>query len=128
MNPELQCIRIAESLGWTDIRRPSDDSYHFLATDILGWLMGRVAGIRPGAHDHEPLPDYLNSRDATAKALAGLTALEHPCFIDNLIVAILGDKAQSDGGYTETWLILTSTPAQLAEAYLRTKGLWEDVE
>ena len=74
------------------------------------------------------IPDYLNSRDALAPVLAGLTEAQK-CDFQTGLVKLMGCKSWktyghwSDVGMT---FLFDATPAQLCEAYLCTKGEWED--
>lgn len=114
MKPEQQRIAIAEACGWKlgckcrlqqpRWRSPSND----------------------GCCSASELPDYLNDLNAMNSVVSSLEGdVTHQNFIDNLIIVILGeDKAQSDGSYSETWLMLTATAAQRAEAFLKTIGKW----
>lgn len=75
------------------------------------------------------IPDYLNSRDAMAEALARLnTESERALFSRNLLKLVGLHQPHFDGQecFLDYFACAAATPAQLAEAYLRTKGLWEE--
>ena len=127
MKPERQNQVIAEICGWKDIRRPSDDSYHNLATDILGWLMGRVAGIRPGESDHEPLPNYHGSLDACAEMEKTLTGNGNFSGKEEYFIALC--KLVGEDEHTRVFLaptVVCATSAQRCEAFIRLHGKWEE--
>ncbi len=118
MKTEAQRIAIAEACGWADVRRPIDDSYHTIDTDTLGWLMGRVAGVKPGERVHKPLPDYLN--DLNAMHEAEKQALKNPDQWAEYWTTL-------DGlcGYEEAPWSTGCAPAELrAKALLQTLGTW----
>jgi len=73
------------------------------------------------------VPNYLNSRDAMAEALAGLTPKEKGLCWD-WIHRIVHDNVFWPDDTTENncFDCLLATPPQLAESYLKTKGLWEE--
>ena len=124
MKPERQNQVIAELCGWKDIRRPSDDSYHNLATDILGGLMGRVAGIRPGESDHEPLPNYHGDLNACAKMENHVlsdadTGYEYDCTLNE----VCGCWEDGIMNYMKLW---HASASQRCEAFLRVHGKWEE--
>lgn len=111
MTPEQKRIKIAESRGW----------HHFIINDE--W--GPDRALKPGQQFEvnccfTDLPDYLNSRDAMAEALAGLTQEQHIAFMRELCHGLTPTT------YSDGWCIVRATPSQLAEAYGLTKGLWEE--
>jgi len=122
MKPEAQQIAIAKACGWTEILRPCDDAYHYLPTDTLGFVMGRVCGIRPrGIHieNAAPLPNYLNDLNAMHEAEK----------------VLIRPNLYAKGGWgmylgylskvTDEQHPIDATAAQRAEAFLRTIGKWE---
>ena len=112
MTPKQKRIKIAESRGWR-----ADNIWWFNESD-------------PDTYFPFP-PNYLNSRDAMAEALAGLTSdREREDFSRNLLKLVALHKPYFDGQecFWDYFHCTTATPAQLAEAYLRTKGLWKDGE
>ena len=98
MNPEQQRIAIAEACGWKTDKRG------------LGWLSPR------GYYASEP--DYLNDLNAMHEAEKTLTDKAHEEFRLNLY-EVLGDDSR---------LIVSSTAAQRAEAFLRTIGKWKEAK
>jgi len=100
MNKELQRIKIAEACGWTEIE---------LCTCHDGINRGYEPTI--GAHKKH-LPDYLNDLNAIHTAEKILTDQQWVIYS------------------AELWKItnnpLHATAAQLAEAFLKTLGLWEE--
>jgi hypothetical protein len=133
MTPEKQRIAIAEACGWTDVRRPIDDSYHTIGTETLEWLMGRVAGVKLGERVHKPLPDYLNDLNAMHEAEKTLTDRQwfheikdsqegEICYWTCLWHITACDSKTNGSGR----LRHSATAAQRAEAFLRTIGKWGD--
>ena len=112
MNPEQQRIAIAEACGW--FAREDKDGF-WRAVDASGnmthelWMSERnvwSAGI----------PDYLNDLNAMHEAEKTLTDKAHEEFRLNLY-DVIGDDSR---------LIVSSTAAQRAEAFLLTIGKWEE--
>ena len=103
-------IQIAKSLGYYQC--PIALAQQFKPQD--SWRLPNTWGVGS-------LPDYINSHDAMAEAINSLDHyLLKDNFIDNLMIVLLGAKAQVDGSYTEYWALLTATPLQKATAYLQT--------
>ena len=98
MTPEKQRVAIAEACGWKTDKRG------------LGWLSPR------GYYASEP--DYLNDLNAMHEAEKTLTDKAHEEFRLNLY-EVLGDDSR---------LIVSSTAAQRAEAFLRTIGKWKEAK
>lgn len=78
---------------------------------------------------------YLTSLDAIMPLVRkALTKLTCHSFFDALGIIRAKDTAdcdgqyeyQGDGSYYEMWLVYTATPSQIAEAILRTLGLWKE--
>jgi hypothetical protein len=123
MTPEAQRIAIAEACGWTEILRPCDDAYHYLPTDTLGFVMGRVCGIRPrGIHieNAAPLPDYLNDLNEMHEAEKVLTEKGANAWFVYIEMIV-----RLNATPFEHSTIVHATAAQRAEALLRTIGKWE---
>ncbi len=125
MSPEAQRIAIAEACGWHEIIRPCDDAYHYLPTDTLERLNGKVGGIKSNwvhVENAVPIPDYLNDLNAMAEAEMSRVDMEDGRFImlfREYLHTILGH----DGS-----LAIHATAAQRAEAFLRAIGKWEDTQ
>ena len=98
MKPEQQRVAIAEACGWKPDKRG------------LGWLSPH------GYYASEP--DYLNDLNAMHEAENTLTDKAHEEFRLNLY-EVLGDDSR---------LIVSSTAAQRAEAFLLTIGKWEEAK
>ena len=110
MTPEQQRIRIAELQEW---KRVSVHSWHNGNRDQKQWL------------SVDDLPDYLNSRDAIVPVLAGLTEEEERTRFVTVICYDVFKTVDHPSGIIGHMDLLLATPAQLSEAYLRTKGEWE---
>ena len=97
MNEQSQRIAIAKACGWTDF-----------------W-----AGEETGTNGQDPtglqaqLPDYLNDLNAMHEAEKVLTPQQKERYCTELL-------------YTHSAMLVFSTAAQRAEAFLRTIGRWED--
>ena len=109
MKPLEQRKAIAKACGWhTDTRQ-------------LGWLSPS------GAYD--VIPDYLNDLNAMREAeLAIIRDWEK--WTKMLAKVIAGCPTATRAGghrvYVQPCLLITSSPAHRAEAFLRTLDLWED--
>ena len=77
---------------------------------------------------HCDVPNYLNSRDAMAEVLAGLTEGEKCDLQVGLVKLMEGKPWDTHGHWSDVGgtFLFDATPAQLAEAYLRTKGEWKE--
>lgn len=113
MKPELQRVKIAEACKLAGQKMPT-----FMDDD----------GCR-----QEGMPDYLNSLDAMAEAINVLTPAELDVFVTYLF-----DKAQElaaadkqpDKPLAPPWgqYMVKFKATDFAEAFLRTKELWEEGE
>ena len=103
MNPEQQRIAIAEACGWRCTAAFKEA--------IALW-------VRPNGMDHETefIPDYLHDLNAMHEAEKTLTDKAHEEFRLNLY-DVIGDDSR---------LIVSSTAAERAEAFLRTIGKWKE--
>lgn len=110
MTPEAQRIAIAESDGWAPLSKTTDGYQEWMTPDL------KQVG------EFDDLPDYLNDRDAIQEAMSSLTDDEKIRFIEHLKDIC---KAHQNS-YRSVWAKITATPAQLCEAYLKTKGLWDE--
>ena len=120
MNPEQQRIAIAEACGW----KPDDDGAG-LNTWEASWIGNKLYGLRPAFRPDKTIsnytvdcvvPDYLADLNAMHEAEKTLTDKAHEEFRLNLY-DVIGDDSR---------LIVSSTAAQRAEAFLRTIGKWEE--
>ena len=72
------------------------------------------------------LPDYLNDRNAMLEAIAKLDSHQGVAFVSNLAKA-QGWEYKHSSTFSDSILsLITATAAQLAEAFLRTLGLWKE--
>jgi hypothetical protein len=120
-----QIKAIAEACGW---------QYH----PQYGWTRGSsgVFGCHPSL--------YLTNLNAMREALKLLETLTwrsigkadfvHPDVVDlplypaylSKLCSVCGVNHYMRGGEADAWAIVCATPAQQAEAFLRTLGLWKD--
>ena len=109
MTNEQQRIAIAEACGWE--LRPYGD--------MLVWYnpKGHACPVERD-HRNKCLPNYLNDLNAMHEAEKTLTDKAHEEFRLNLY-EVLGDDSR---------LIVSSTAAQRAEAFLLTIGKWEEAK
>lgn len=118
MKAEAQRIAIAEFCGW----KPGVANVGPKHEKVGGyWYGGRFHVRDPGEY---PFPDYLNCRNAMAKALQQLDDDEWLEYMMRLldITHTLGTA----GKWTTARALLESTPAQQAEAFLQAKGKWTE--
>ena len=114
MKIDEQNLAIAEYFGWSVFKRSS------ITGEVLTWKSpdGSV-----WLDDLAPLQFTDRVQDMYC-AVKQLPDAYHNCYIDNLMIAILGDSAQVDGSYEESWKLITATPAESAKAFLKTIGKW----
>lgn len=123
MTPQEQRVAIASSHGWDDIRVDVD------------WLPEETSGLFSFPHPTKPgkikrcinrkkIPDYLNDRDAMVEAILCLPDDKRRKFGGWLkyVMVIWGDINDLDLIYVS----VTAPLDILAQAYLRTVGLWKD--
>ena len=107
MTPEQQRIAIAEACGW---------SHKTLDNETYWWHDENNKSLPPSDDGMRTCPDYLNDLNAMHEAEKTLTDKAHEEFRLNLY-DVIGDDSR---------LIVSSTAAQRAEAFLRTIGKWEE--
>lgn len=115
MKPELQRVKIAKACGW--IKTIDDKWYQPPFFD--------VAQLRD-----MPL-DYLNSLDAMAEVEKMLSDKETSQYLWNLNNVVNGsEKGELPWfeDYVKTFKVVIAPASARAEAFLRTKGLWEEGE
>jgi len=104
LTQEQKRIKIAESCGWTIIAGYS----------ACGW-------IDPETHILYAIPpDYFTDLNAMHEAIAAMNDYQKVEFVENLKQVT---RAYSST-YRHVFEMLTSTPAQRAEAFGKTLGLW----
>lgn len=112
MDRKQQTIKIAQSLGWTNIHE--------------NIFVGYVCGYEPEIDYNRLtiLPDYLSDLNAMHEAEDRLSEKERLIYEIELSVAVHGIRSLPDKG--RCFLYARATAEQRAEAFLRTRGLWED--
>lgn len=68
------------------------------------------------------LPNYAESLDACREFMSKIHGVDREDF---LIVARRLDRTDTLYEYEELWALITLTPLELCEAFLRLKGQWE---
>lgn len=120
MTPERQQHRIAELVGWTNVRYVEDMGLigHKLCTEFV--------------------PDYLNSRDEMVQLAETCMGLENDLMAGWLYLIVKGKKfyphsrlkdVDDDLSFItrhDLFCFMRATAAQMAEAFLRAKGEWEE--
>ena len=109
MTPEQQRIAIAEACGWTVLEPEVKPAIIYLWALRQGFIH---------EENREIIPDYLNDLNAMHEAEKTLTDKAHEEFRLNLY-EVLGDDSR---------LIVSSTAAQRAEAFLLTIRKWEEAK
>lgn len=112
MKPEQQRIAIAEACGW--FAREDKDGF-WRAVDASGDMTDELWMSESNVWS-AGIPNYLNDLNAMHEAEKTLTDKAHEEFRLNLY-EVLGDDSR---------LIVSSTAAQRAEAFLLTIGKWEE--
>lgn len=113
MNPEQQRIAIAEACGWKLKSNGLSPMWSWQNENLnhrIKWVAHKVMASQG------VLPDYLNDLNAMHEVEKTLTDKAHEEFRLNLY-DVIGDDSR---------LIVSSTAAQRAEAFLLTIGKWEE--
>lgn len=114
MNEIKQWVAVAKAHGWEEI-----------IVHEHPWT--QLRGEKPGLNFCNLLiPEYLKDLDAMRQAVVDVLAtVGQMCDFISHLAKILG--AESHREYlTDAFKLATATAAQMAEAFLRTLGLWED--
>jgi hypothetical protein len=112
VTPEAQRIAIAEACGWTQIES---------CTCCDG--VSRGYQPTPGAHKKH-LPDYLNDLNAMHDAEKVLTNEQDLEYSEALEQVVKGRFVTNNA--EDMRRLRSATPAQRAEAFLRTIGKWRE--
>lgn len=112
MNPESQRIAIAQACGW---RMGSA-----LPDGTPCWQGRQCDEFAVGVNQ---LPDYLNDLNAMNEAEKMLPSAQHYCFVTELNKVVFGDDGKST--WPPMFEIVSATPVQRAQAFLRTLNLWK---
>ncbi len=134
MSPEKQRIAIAEVCGWNIVQTVPGG-------DLLGqWEAAHnydaEVDMADGAHgstatkamDKAGTPDFLNDLNAMHEAEKVLDFSQQATFLSEL-ASVLGETISfADGarGKADFFIMVHATPAQRAEAFLKTIGKWEE--
>ena len=100
---------MAEESGWTEIYE-----------NTLASRGPFLAGISPN-NNPGPLPNYINDRNAVARAIAYDNNRMSDCDMIFELAKIVGAD-MTERSYADISLLLWSTPRQQAEAFLKAKG------
>ena len=94
---------------------------------LCGWTIKTNTGLFFDSSDkpHISLPNYAESLDACKEfeGAIGKQALEY--YAENLAVAVWGSAIGNTMSYLGAAQLITATPLQRCEAFLRLKGKWE---
>lgn len=114
MKTEEQRIAIAKALGWTDIKHYPDSN--------------RWWATRPDTRELDFLPNYpadLNAMHEAEKTLIAKSQQDR--FVHRLWFVIgAGVHVAHIGWDSQEWILIHSTAAQRAEAFIRTLNLWKE--
>ena len=115
MTPERMRIKIAEALGWKRVE------YH-PALGNQGW----TSPDRPGTR---LAPDFCNDLNSCHDMEKILTKSDHANYVEHLItITNINTETTGVRYWTNYFLVSHATALQRCEAFLRTKGLWEEEE
>jgi len=95
--------RVAKLCG-----RDQANNYGIIWSKDGGWTVG--------------FPNYTESLDACREFLAQIHGSDREEF---LIIARYLERVDTLYGFEEQWALITLTPLELCEAFLRLKGQWE---
>lgn len=136
MSPEAQRIAIAEVCGWHIKLSPSGSFLLFCRPgEETGVCCGKHLTKRDifilgfGQDDCGPgyvIPDYLNDLNAMHEAELLLDSTCLQSYMENLVVACLGDSASGDGSIEEQWIVCHASASLRAKAFLQTWGKWHE--
>lgn len=119
MTHKAQQIAIAKLCGW--VKHPANPDNPISQPERWENNDGSIA------YHWTNLPNYPGNLNAMRDAKKFLrTQEEKNAFLDNLLVAILGETAQQDGSYLEIWELSNATASQESEAFLKTFGRWQE--
>ncbi len=126
MNPDTQRLTIAKECEFHHFHLSAVGAYFHWAhrNDNLWPEWRRYDQEGPDCPTHD-LPDFLNDANAMTRAEESHPHLNWPTFIRNLakiVRAVVDFEEEPDTG--DFWLILHATPAQRAEAFLRSLNLY----
>ena len=117
MTPEAQNIAIAESLGWTSKKVPSDET-----VKAQGYEEFRHTWwTNPQGECPKTPPNYHGSLDACAEFEAKLNEIQKPAYAWYLLYV-----CDPDDRHSTLFTCASAKPAQRCEAYLRTIGKWRE--
>lgn len=115
MKPEAQRIAIAEACGWRAIPATVCGAAGFVAVSPSGQSFNPEASCLRSAALIRVIPDYLTDLNAILEAVRSLPSEEQWRLFTYL--AEIVDEAVPAA---------TASAAQWCEAYLKTRGKWED--
>lgn len=126
MKPEKMRQKIAEALGWKGPDHPDT------LESIKGWWSSNrgVWWITPNGEMVmlSSVPNYPESLDACAEFESALKPASRHFYMCELerILGFYSGPGGWDMGPESLWAMVTATPLQRCEAFLKTKGLWEE--
>ena len=115
MTPQEINERIGALLGYTKQTGPIDGIHQFCETQ---WMLGK----RPIVW----LPNYAESLDACREFEGTIGRLSLEYYAENLAVAVWGSAVGNTLSYLGASQLITATPRQRCEAFLRMKGQWDE--
>lgn len=118
MTDEQINIAIAEACGWHDLS---------IVDKTACGLKQKVTSLNGR---YEPIPDYVNDLNAMHEAIAFLSPEEADWFAVELSAIVVENPSKSwwDMNSNEVAHIANATARQLAEAFLRYIGKWEEAQ
>lgn len=123
MSPEAQRIAIAEAAGWKWFLSPFNNEQK-----VLTRSQEDANNIKLGVWIWELTPDYLNDLNAMHEAEKTLTLEQHEAWAGHMAEICTKPtltEALFVGYWSRGFKIMSSTPTQRAEAFLRTIGKWQ---
>lgn len=127
MKPEEQKIAIAKARGWTGIER-----YRLRDEPDAPWFItGRQPDDWAGPDTRPWVPDFPNDEAAMRRAVLAAGSGENWMVFRHRFVGYLCEIVKAGPGFIPgqiAWHVAVTSPAQMAEAFLRTMNLWEEVD
>ena len=92
---------------------------------LCGWKIKTNTGLffDSSGKPHVDLPNYAESLDACREFMGELHGLDRCDFVE---IANLTDRAANLYDYEHMWVLITLTPPELCECFLKLKGQWDE--
>lgn len=132
MNDNEINIAIAEACGakWQDVPPRPDSLYHpkrllsFSTWEFDKPFCAPLPIPDPKTGDATSIPRYTEDLNAMHEVLKSLDSWDHGAIFDNHLFRVLHRRLKGEG--VSTFEKIRASARELAEAFLKTKGLWRE--